>query len=109
MEQKTLKFRSHLADMVLKGEKKTTWRLFDDKDLQEGDAIILVNWDTDQKFAQAKLIKVWEKTLSTLEDSDFEGHEKFESDDEMYKTYKTYYGDRVNEDTVVKIIQFQLI
>lgn len=39
---KTLKFRSHLADLILKGEKDVTWRLFDDKDLTIGDQLELL-------------------------------------------------------------------
>lgn len=109
MERKTIKFKSHLAELVAKGEKNTTWRLFDDKDLSEGDVVDLIVKETGQVFAQAELTKVWEKTLGTLDDADWEGHERFASEEEMYKTYKGYYGDRVDKDTVVKIIQFRLV
>ncbi|MES2471187.1 MAG: ASCH domain-containing protein [Patescibacteria group bacterium] len=109
MEQKTLKFRNNLADLVTKGEKTTTWRLFDDKDLKEGDTVSLLRWDTKEKFGEAKILKVWEKTMGTLEDSDFDGHEKFETQEEMYATYKKYYGERVNENSPVKIIQFKVL
>ena len=43
---KTLKFASHLVQKILSGEKTSTWRLFDDKDLQVGDGLIFVNKDT---------------------------------------------------------------
>lgn len=108
MEKKTLKFRTHLADLVLAGEKNTTWRLFDDKDLTEGDEVDLINWNSSEKFGEAVLVKVWEKRMDSLEESDFDGHEKFANDDEMYKTYRTYYGDRVGPDTIVKIIRFEV-
>ena len=36
---KTLKFKKVLSELILKGEKNTTWRLFDDKDLVAGDDI----------------------------------------------------------------------
>jgi hypothetical protein len=39
---KTLKFRKTLSELILKGEKTATWRLFDDKNLKEGDEIVLV-------------------------------------------------------------------
>ena len=109
MHPKTIKFRSHLAELVAKGEKTSTWRLFDDKDLSVGDIVDFINWDTGVKFAEAKLTDVYEKTLSTLEDADWVGHEKFASEEEMYATYKTYYGDGVGPDTVVKIIHFVLL
>ncbi len=109
MNNKTIKFRNHLAELVAKGEKTSTWRLFDDKNLTTGDVVDFINWDTGEKFAEAKLTDVYEKTLSTLEDTDWVGHEKFQNEEEMYANYKTYYGDRVGPDTVVKIIHFVLL
>lgn len=73
-----------------------------------GDEARLINWNTGKVFAEAKVISVREKKLGKLEEADFEGHEKFESDEEMYKTYRTYYGDKVGPETVVKIIKFEL-
>ncbi|MCR4283952.1 MAG: hypothetical protein NUV64_01355 [Parcubacteria group bacterium] len=46
--------------------------------------------------------------MSELEEADFDGHEKFSSEEEMYQTYRTYYGDKVGPDTIVKIIRFKL-
>jgi hypothetical protein len=108
MERKTLKFRDHLAELILKGEKVSTWRLFDDKELQKGDEVDLINWNTGEKFGEAELASVREKQMGQLEPEDFDGHEKFESEEEMYKNYRTYYGDKVGPDTMVKIIHFQL-
>ena len=34
---KTLKFRKELSELILKKEKTTTWRIFDDKDIKQGD------------------------------------------------------------------------
>lgn len=108
MEKKVIKFRDYLAEMVLTGEKDLTWRLFDDKNFMEGDDVDLINWNTGEKFGEAVLIKVWEKKMGELEEPDFDGHEKFADDEEMYRTYRTYYGDRVGPDTFVKIIRFKL-
>lgn len=108
MEKKVIKFRDYLAKMVLAGEKNLTWRLFDDKNFMEGDEVDLVNWNTGEKFGEAVLTKVREKKMGELEESDFDGHEKFADDEEMYRTYRTYYGDRVGPDTIVKIIKFRL-
>ena len=103
-------FKSHLAGLILKGEKNTTHRLFDDKALKEGDQVNLINKNTLEKFAEAKLIKVYEKTLGTLTGADWEGHEKFSSDEEMYETYKKYYSDKIiDKNTVVKIIRFEIV
>ncbi len=104
---KTLRFKSHLVPLVLSGEKDSTWRLFDDKDLQAGDKLQFLNSDTNGEFGTATIISTREKKLSELEDSDFEGHEKFESEEKMYEAYRSYYGDKVSPDSIVKIIKFK--
>jgi hypothetical protein len=109
MERKIIKFRDHLAKLVLAGEKNMTWRLFDDKNLSEGDSVELINWNTGEKFGEAILTKVWEREMGQLGESDFDGHEKFTEDEEMYRTYRTYYGDRVGPETLVKVIKFKLV
>lgn len=106
---KTLKFRHHLAEEIIAGRKTVTWRLFDDKNLEVGDKIELLYWETKEKFADAEIVKVREKRLEEIEEKDFEGHEKFGSKEEMIGTYKKYYGDRVDWDTLVKIVEFKLL
>ncbi len=105
---KTLKFRKHLCEQVLSGEKTTTWRLFDDKDISVNDEVSLVVWETQEEFAKAIINVVYEKTLGTLTDEDWEGNGKFSSDQEMYATYTKYYNQKVDANTVVKIIQLTL-
>jgi hypothetical protein len=105
---KTVKFRSHLIPQILSGEKVSTWRLFDDKNLSINDEIIMQEWGTGKDFGKAVITKVEEKKLKDLQDSDFEGHEKYESEEKMYETYRKYYGDKVTSDTVVKMIDFEL-
>lgn len=107
--KKALKFAPHLVPLVLSGEKTTTWRLFDDKELQAGDMLDLIAKESGEIFANATIISVCEKELQDLEEMDFEGHERFESDEQMYETYRRYYGDRVTPETLVKIIQFAII
>lgn len=106
---KTLKFQSELCDQILCGEKTSTWRLFDDKDLQEGDALEFVNKQTHETFGTASITSLTTKTLGNLVESDWEGHERFASDEEMYATYNSYYEPLVNEQTEVKIIQFSFV
>lgn len=50
-----------------------------------------------------------EKSFKKLDEKDLEGHEKFNSKEEMYATYTTYYKQTVDENTIVKIIKFELI
>lgn len=103
---KTLKFAPDLVLKILSGEKTSTWRLFDDKDLAEGDVLLFLNKESLEPFGMATITKLTVKTLGTLTDEDWEGHEKFPSEDEMYATYRKYYGDKVNKDSKVKILSF---
>ncbi len=104
---KSLKFAPHLVKKILSGEKTSTWRLFDDKDLQEGDELTFINKETEETFGKGKIISLYSKTLGTLEESDWNGHEKFASEEELYTSYKQYYGDKVRPETEVKILSFE--
>lgn len=104
---KTLKFESHLAGMILRGEKTSTWRLFDDKDLQIGDEITCINKKTGKTFGTAKITSAYEKTFKTLTKEDIKGHEGFASKKEMYETYRSYYPDKkVGPETELKVLHF---
>ncbi|HPN67200.1 MAG TPA: ASCH domain-containing protein [bacterium] len=106
---KTLKFREKLSQIILQGNKTTTWRLFDDKNLATGDIVSFLVWETKSEFAQAKLVTVRETTLGKLTEADWDGHEKFKNNQEMYDTYSRYYQRPVDEHSPVKIIKFELL
>ncbi len=95
--------------LVLSGEKTSTWRLFDDKDLNLGDKLNFVNKETGVEFAKAEIISILEKKLGELKESDYIGHEKFKDQTEMLKSYTKYYGNNVDLDTLVKMINFKLL
>lgn len=104
---KSLKFSPDLADLILKGEKTSTWRLFDDKDLQTGDELSFINKETGSEFGTGKVTWVSIRTLGTLTDEDWIGYEKFPSEAVMYETYRKYYpSEVVDENTIVKILTF---
>lgn len=103
---KTLKFTPQLCEQILSGEKTSTWRLFDDKDLQTGDELEFINKETMETIGTAVIRSLYIKTLSTLDDTDWEGHERYPSEEAMYEAYRGYYGDKVTRDTEVKIISF---
>ncbi len=107
-QSKTLKFRDSLASLILGGEKTTTWRLFDDKNLQEGDLLNFQVSETGKDFTKAKIIEIKEKRLGEITEEDYEGHEKFENQEDMINQFKKYYGDKVSKESVVKIIKFNL-
>ena len=103
---KTLKFKPYLVDQILAGHKTSTWRLFDDKDIQAGDIIDVFNKETGGQFGVVAVTQVRVKTLGALEESDWEGHDRYESEAAMYAEFRTYYGDAVGPDTEVKLIDF---
>jgi hypothetical protein len=106
---KTLKFVSKLVPLVLLGEKDSTWRLFDDKDLKVDDNLFLIEKESGKKFGEAVILSIREKRLGEIDVNDFDGHEKFENREKMFETYKKYYGEKVNEDSVVKMVKFKLL
>lgn len=105
---KILKFRRNLSKLIIKGEKTTTWRLFDDKNISEGDDLSLVVWETKEKFAEGKVISVKETKFANITKEEKEDHENFLTEEEMYKTYSKYYNHQIDENTTVKIIKFKL-
>jgi hypothetical protein len=105
---KTLKFRPNLVELILSGKKNVTWRLFDDKDLTVGDELEFVNKGTMEKFANAIIVGIRAKRLGDIGGSDFEGHETYESRDDMFKEMAKNYGDKITGDTLVKIVEFKL-
>lgn len=106
---KTLKFHRDLVPLVLEGRKNSTWRLFDDKNLQVGNDIELLVFGENKPFARAKILEVTKKTFSELTPTDKQGHEEYTNDEEMYETYSTYYKTSVGPKTVLKIIRFKLL
>jgi hypothetical protein len=59
-----------------------------------------------EQFSTATITSLKIKTLGTLVAEDWMGHEKFSSDEEMYASYRKYYGDKVDANSEVKILTF---
>ena len=107
---KTLKFKDYLVSKILDGSKIITWRLFDDKDLQVGDILVFINSVSGKEFAKAEITGVREKKLGEIQEADFEeGHEKYKSQNDMLTHYRDYYGDKVDLNTVIKIVKYRLV
>jgi ribonuclease HI len=109
---KKLKVDHVLAELVLKGERTSTWRIFDDKDLSVNDEILLVDKvdpkepKTWKNIGIAKVNKIVQKRLGDITQADMEGHERFASREQMLATYQGYYGQNVTWQTPVKMIHF---
>jgi len=104
---KSLKFSEPLIKMILERKKNVTWRICDEKNIVTGDLLSLCNTGGEE-FTKAKVIGVKETTFENLTDEDKEGHEKFSSDKEMYKTYSNYHEMKITPKTKVKVIRFRL-
>lgn len=109
---KKLKLDHELAEAVVRGDKTSTWRLFDDKDLTVNDDVVLIDkvhpdqpqsW---QAIGTARINRVIEKRLGDITEADSDGHGTWESTEAMLADFRIYYGSNVSADTPVKIIHF---
>jgi hypothetical protein len=106
---KIIKFTDELTKQILAGKKSSTWRLFDDKDLQNGDIVGLVNKLNLMKFGEAIIESVEIKNLKKAFEEDNAERDKYQSENEMYKELQKYYPDKIiSSDTEVKIIKFKI-
>ena len=105
---KTLKFDSNLVPKILSGDKTSTWRLFDDKDLKVGDNLILIEKETGKEFAKAVITEVEDREIQNIRESDYKGHDKFESKEAALESFKKHYGLSVTPTSVLKIVRFKL-
>ncbi len=109
---KTLKLDHDLALKVLSGEKSNTWRIKDDKTLSVNDEVELIDKvdkekpETWQKIGVAKITRVIEKRIGDIQPQDQENHEAYGSIGVMLQIFKGYYGDDVDENTPIKMIDF---
>ena len=68
------------------------------------------NWSYKNSKYHFLIINIKHKELfEELTKKDWEGHEKFDSEKEMYDTYSRYYKQKVTKDTPVKVIKFEII
>ncbi len=94
--------------MILDGTKDTTIRL-SVRDLKEGNIIVLVDREG-KEFGKATIISVKMTTLGNLTKEDMEGHEKYSSQKELYRTFQKYYPNiSVGAETPAQVIKFKLI
>jgi len=112
---KTLKLEHHLAEQVKNGLKHSTWRLYDDKDLSVDDRVVIVdkvdpkNRDSWVATGEAVLTRVVEKHLGEVGKDDYDGHNPYDSPEDMLRTFQGYYGDSVSYKTPVKIVYFTFL
>ncbi len=111
-KQKQLKFEHQLAQDIIKGEKTSTFRLFDEKNIRVGDIVQIIDKVEQDNPASWLVIgdaivqEVREKRLEDVQGDDWLGHEPYESVRVFIDTHQHYYRVPINEETPVKIIRF---
>jgi len=109
---KILKLNHELAELVSSGQKTSTWRMFDDKDIRVGDEIELLDKvdphdrTTWRPIGIGHVSQVIEKRLGDISEDEAAGHEHYASQDDMLESFRKYYGSEVTLETPVKIIHF---
>src|SRR3990167_653949 len=109
---KLLKVSHKIAKLIIAGQKNTTWRINDEKNVSVDDEIGLVDKvnpeypDSWQVIGTGHVNAVLQKRLADIKPGDLGAGENFASHEEMLKTFRKYYGNDVNERTTVKIITF---
>lgn len=106
---KKLKFSKEIIPKILSGEVASTWRLFDDKNLEIGDTFEVVNSENSQIIGYAKITQITNKYLKDINNEDQQGHQKYADLNEIVEDFKKYYGDGVGEHTPMKIIKFDFL
>lgn len=109
---KRIQLEHGLAQMVLAGEKTSTWRLYDTDDMTVNDEVVIIDKlkadqpQTWKPIGTGRINKIIEKRMGDIDDADYDGHERHETPLARLEFYKGLYGDRVSWDTPVKMIHF---
>lgn len=103
-----IKFEESLIEKVKSGEKDTTWRIWEEKDVSPDQEVSLQDTEGNE-FAKARILWVKDTRFSRLTEEDKRGHDSYSSRKEMYETYEGYYNQDVGPDTEVKVIKFELL
>jgi ribonuclease HI len=112
---KALKFDHDQAEAIVRGEKTSTWRLDDDKNLSVNDDVRLIDKvdptrpETWRVFGTGRIERVIEKRLVDISADDMKGHQMFDSVQDMVAHYRDLYGNDVTEATPIKLIDFEFL
>lgn len=109
---KYVKVSHKVAKLILEGEKSSTWRVNDEKNISVDDDIGIIDkvdakdQGTWQVIGTGKVSSVVQKRLKDIKNHDLGPGEEFENMEDMLKTFQDYYGPDINLNTTVKIINF---
>jgi ribonuclease HI len=112
---KTLKFDHDQAALILSGDKTSTWRLNDDKNLSVNDTVRFIDKadparpETWKVFGEARIERIIEKRLGDVTEADMVGHETFASKEDMLEYYQNIFNNDVSFSTPIKLISFSFL
>lgn len=112
---KTLKLDHQLVQAIRAGEKTSTWRMYDDKDLSVNDQVELIDKveparpETWRPFGNARINQVVQKRLADVDAGDYASYGPYESIEQRIKKFRGYYGSQVDGDTPIKLVHFVLL
>jgi hypothetical protein len=64
------------------------------------------NSENGETIGYGTIISLKEKKISEMEEEDCDGHEQFKNTEEIITNLKKYYGNSVDENSIIKIIHF---
>lgn len=99
---KTLKFPAAYISAILEKDQVTTARMFDEKNLTEGDMVDFLNQDTGETFAQAKITRI--KIMSFAEMASLNKDPEY-----TYQGYSERYHTEITPDMEVKLVTCDLL
>lgn len=109
---KKLKLNHRIAQEVLRGERASTWRLYDDKHITVDDEVAILDKVDESRPASwriigtARITRVVEKRLADIGEGDYQASDRYDDQQLLLREFRGYYGDRVTLDTPVKVIDF---
>lgn len=107
-DMKSLKFDHELAQLIAAGQKTSTWRVNDDKDLHVNDRVSIIDKVDAAKPATWKAIgegrirQILEKPYREIGPADVAEKKELESPELL----KKHYGESIDSNAIVKIIHF---
>jgi len=103
--KKSLIFAPPYPPILFTGEKIKTFRVTGGENYNPGDLLSLCYLDQEE-FAIARLVDKYKRTFETLKDTDWQGHERFDSDMEMFRIYSIWEGFQVTPATSLDVLVY---
>ena len=72
MKTVKLKFSDPLPKLIIEGKKTNTWRINDDKNIEENDNLLLISKENQKEFGKAIVISINNTTFREITNNDKE-------------------------------------